>query len=210
MLLEKHMKSRNPNFIRTDKAIIQAFIQLLNEKPFEKITVQNILDKTPVTRATFYAHFHDKYEIAEKMQSYFLEISDSVREELKNTGSSQYEFLMKRYLATHRDLTEALLKIHTEKVDIRQAIADKFEHYYITLLNPKASASEARIYGLIRAELELSAIYDESIITSFANNNELTLSITMNLLRLADDDEVWNYLRNKLEQKFYRKKESLF
>ena len=43
-------------------------MKLLKTKPFEKITVQDILDETPVTRSTFYKHYHDKYEIAEKMQ----------------------------------------------------------------------------------------------------------------------------------------------
>ena len=196
--------SHNPNFIRTDKAIIQAFIELLKEKPFEKITVQNILDKTPVTRATFYAHFHDKYEIAEKMQEEFLKLSDSVREELKDKTPAQYERIMRKELASHRELTEALLKIHTEKVDIHQAIADHFERYYLTILNPNASASEAKLYGKIRAEFELTAIYDESIIVSFNNNNELMLSLMLNLLRLADDEEVWNFLRNKLYRRWLK------
>lgn len=199
--------SRNPNFIRTDKAIIHAFIELLKEKPFEKITVQDILDKTPVTRATFYAHFHDKYEIAEKMQAHFLEISDSIREELKTKSPAQLEFLMKKYFSTHRELTEALLKIHTENVDIQHAIAVKFEEFYKTFLNPKASTAEARMYGSIRAELELAAISDETIVTSFSNNNELLLSLTLNLLRLADDEEVWRFLRNKLSEKFYHGKD---
>ena len=48
----------NPQYIRTDKAIKQALITLLKNKPFEKITVQDILDETPVTRSTFYKHFH--------------------------------------------------------------------------------------------------------------------------------------------------------
>lgn len=194
--------TRNPNFIRTDKAIMRAFIELLQEKSFEKITIQNILDKTPVTRATFYAHFHDKYEIAERMQAYFLELSDSVREELKDKTPAQYERIMQKALSSHRDLTEALLKIHTEKVDIRQAIANHFEHYYQSLLNPDASPSEARLYGQIRAEFEITAIYDESLISSFDNNNELMLSLTLNLLRLSDDKEVWDFLRKKLNQKY--------
>ena len=58
----------NPQFLRTDKAIKQALITLLRTKPFEKITVQDILDETPVTRSTFYKHYHDKYEIVERMQ----------------------------------------------------------------------------------------------------------------------------------------------
>lgn len=44
----------NPQYLRTDKAIRQALIVLLKTKPFEKITVQDILDETPVTRSTFY------------------------------------------------------------------------------------------------------------------------------------------------------------
>ena len=55
-------------FRRTDRAIIDATIRLLRERSFEELTVQNILDETPVSRATFYAHFHDKYEVAERMQ----------------------------------------------------------------------------------------------------------------------------------------------
>ena len=58
--------SNNPQFQRTDKAIMQAMVSLLKKKSFEKITVQDILDETPVTRATFYAHYHDKYEVVEK------------------------------------------------------------------------------------------------------------------------------------------------
>ena len=53
----------NPQFLRTDKAIKQALIHLLKTKSFEKITVQDILDETPVTRSTFYKHFHDKMKL---------------------------------------------------------------------------------------------------------------------------------------------------
>ena len=194
--------TRNPSYTRTDKAIIKAFIDLLKEKPLEKITVQNILDKTPVTRATFYAHFCDKYEIAEKMQASFLEFTDSIREQLKNKTPAQYKYFIEKSFVTHHDLIEALLKIHTDKVDIHEALAKKFEYYYVNALNPNASLTEARIYGLIRAELNLSVIYDKTIISSPENYNEFALSLTLNLLRLSDDEEVWNFLRQKLNKKF--------
>ena len=136
------------------------------------------------------------------MQEYFLELTDSVREELKSKTPAQYEHFIEKSFTLHRDLIEALLKIHTEKVDIREAIAKKFEHYYLNELNPNASLTEAHIYGLIRAELELSAVYDKTIISSVVNHNEFTLSLTLNLLRLADNEEVWYFLRQKLNQKF--------
>ena len=39
--------------------------QLMMEKPFEKITIKQITDKTGVIRGTFYNHFYDKYETLE-------------------------------------------------------------------------------------------------------------------------------------------------
>ena len=44
-------------------AIHQAFISLLNQKSYESITVQEIIDLADVGRSTFYSHFETK-EIA--------------------------------------------------------------------------------------------------------------------------------------------------
>lgn len=50
---------------RTKKAISIAFWQLLEEKPFNKITVQNIVDCCQINRNTFYYHFQDIPALAE-------------------------------------------------------------------------------------------------------------------------------------------------
>ncbi len=47
----------------TKKALEQAFLQLLSEKPFKKITVSDITNKCGVNRMTFYYHFEDVYDI---------------------------------------------------------------------------------------------------------------------------------------------------
>ncbi len=48
--------------IKTHKALTDAFWQLLGEKKFEDITVNELCDRAMVRRATFYKHFGDKYE----------------------------------------------------------------------------------------------------------------------------------------------------
>ena len=45
---------------RTRRALADALMSLLNEKRYEAVTVQDILDRADVGRSTFYAHFLDK------------------------------------------------------------------------------------------------------------------------------------------------------
>src|SRR5947209_20021882 len=40
-----------------------AMMALLVEKPFEDITVQNVLDRAEVSRSTFYTHYRDKNDL---------------------------------------------------------------------------------------------------------------------------------------------------
>jgi AcrR family transcriptional regulator len=48
---------------RTRSLILQSFEQLLAEKDFESISVQDVTDRAQINRATFYAHFPDKYAL---------------------------------------------------------------------------------------------------------------------------------------------------
>ena len=58
---------------KTHKALIDAFLKLLEEKRFENITVNEICDLAMVRRATFYKHFGDKYEFFTFMIQYIQE-----------------------------------------------------------------------------------------------------------------------------------------
>ena len=50
---------------KTKEIIIDAFWQLLEEKPFNKITVQNIVERCALNRNTFYYHFQDIRDLIE-------------------------------------------------------------------------------------------------------------------------------------------------
>ncbi|MEW5939167.1 MAG: TetR family transcriptional regulator [Chloroflexota bacterium] len=53
----------DPRVKRTRGLILSAFESLLAEKGFESISVQDVTDKAEINRATFYAHFQDKYAL---------------------------------------------------------------------------------------------------------------------------------------------------
>ena len=48
---------------RTHKLLVDALMDSLMEKPFEKISVTDICEKAMVHRTTFYSHFEDKYHL---------------------------------------------------------------------------------------------------------------------------------------------------
>ena len=47
----------------TKKAIIEAFIELLGERPLDKITVKDIVTRCGVNRNTFYYYYQDIYAL---------------------------------------------------------------------------------------------------------------------------------------------------
>jgi len=49
----------------TKTAIMDAFLQLLDEMPMERITVQDIVQRCGVSRNTFYYHYGDVYALLE-------------------------------------------------------------------------------------------------------------------------------------------------
>ncbi len=60
-------KKLDPRIVRTRRDLASSMCTLMREKPLAQITVQEITDKAIINRATFYAHFEDKYQLLEYM-----------------------------------------------------------------------------------------------------------------------------------------------
>jgi AcrR family transcriptional regulator len=58
---------RDPRIRRTRQLLQRALAQLLESKPFEDISVQDITDAATVNRATFYDHYTDKFALLEAL-----------------------------------------------------------------------------------------------------------------------------------------------
>jgi AcrR family transcriptional regulator len=59
-LLKKKVDAR---VRKTRDALGDALVELMQEKPFDSITVQDVLDRANVGRSTFYSHFSDKEDL---------------------------------------------------------------------------------------------------------------------------------------------------
>jgi len=75
---EQEEKKEDPRITRTRQLLHQALLELMMEKSFQAITIQDIAERATVNRVTFYAHFQDKYALLE------YSIREIFKQQLKN------------------------------------------------------------------------------------------------------------------------------
>jgi AcrR family transcriptional regulator len=63
--------------LKTQESLKKAVIELMTEKSFDEITIQDIADRADVNRGTIYLHYQDKYDLLDKLiESHFNEIGE--------------------------------------------------------------------------------------------------------------------------------------
>jgi AcrR family transcriptional regulator len=62
-MLPNEEEKLDPRVKRTRQLIEQAFSLLVAEKGFQALSVQDVTERAGINRATFYAHFPDKYSL---------------------------------------------------------------------------------------------------------------------------------------------------
>lgn len=53
--------------VKTQDALKKAVIELMTEKNFDDITIQDIADRANINRGTIYLHYQDKYDLLDKL-----------------------------------------------------------------------------------------------------------------------------------------------
>ena len=83
---------------KTKKALTEAFFKLLNEKPFEEITINELCERADVRRATFYKHYTDKLNFLTSIVKSLRNTFDTIiwKSEKPDTTSKYYVAYAKR------------------------------------------------------------------------------------------------------------------
>lgn len=58
---------------KSKQKIIDAFMSLRAKKPIEKISVAEICRKAQINKSTFYAHYHNIYDLSERLETELVE-----------------------------------------------------------------------------------------------------------------------------------------
>lgn len=94
---------------RTHELIRDAFMSLLIERGFDEITVQAIAERAGINRATFYRHYADKFDLADRLTDIlFADINRQFREGA-DTSSMEIWQLMFKHVAEHATFYRAML-----------------------------------------------------------------------------------------------------
>jgi AcrR family transcriptional regulator len=117
---------------RTRQLIQDALVALITEKGYEKVTIQDIIDRANVGRSTFYAHYRDKEDLLLRGVAeiaYGDEVDERVAREiatLKRAGvSDRLSTLgMFRHVTENRELHKAMFRQSNEN-----AILEKGTEY---------------------------------------------------------------------------------
>jgi len=98
----------DPRVKRTRSLILQSFEVLLAEKGFETISVQDVTGKAEINRATFYAHFPDKYALLD------YSIGQMFRQELEKRTLNACHYSPENLRSLILAVCEFLSGIHSE------------------------------------------------------------------------------------------------
>ena len=87
---------------KTLEKIHNSFTKLINEKDYEDITIQDILDDANISRSTFYAHYKTKDELLASVSKHiFNHVFSKTLEEEKTHDYSKDTFFDYRHLIEH-------------------------------------------------------------------------------------------------------------
>jgi len=64
---KKSVSIIDPRILRTRQLIRSAFLDLIREKGFDAVSIQDITDRATLNRATFYLHYGDKHDLMEAL-----------------------------------------------------------------------------------------------------------------------------------------------
>ena len=53
---------------KTRRSVTNAFLSLRSKKPLEKITVKELCERAEISKATFYLHYRDIYDLSDELQ----------------------------------------------------------------------------------------------------------------------------------------------
>lgn len=135
------------------------------------------------------------------MLDQFISGHGTIHEKILTHFPDRYHEIIRSSFLVNRDYAQALLSVHTDRVDFTKAVMDSHRGHYLATHNSLTANAEARVFGAARTALFLSFLQEDVTDFSFENINHILISAVMALFNLPDDDEETRiFLHQKIAQ----------
>ncbi|MGX8700296.1 TetR/AcrR family transcriptional regulator C-terminal domain-containing protein [Caproiciproducens sp.] len=122
----------------TRDLLADALLELLKEKSFESVTVEDIINKCGASRPTFYRHFKDKYDL---MDWIYLRHANKFNEYRDTAGYKFLLFQSASYLKELQDYFTSIIKFHGQN-SFEEFLFSYIFNYYKEHIIEKAGADQ--------------------------------------------------------------------
>jgi len=148
-MIQKSIKP-NRQVERTKSWIFDALMLLMDEKPYDKITVSDIAEKAGVARPTFYRNFDDKDEVILQYLNNSL-ITEMSTEKVNNGGKPNNIVLTfdVKYMINHQKNLKKILST----ADIEARIYRELQIYTLSLIKSYKKQLSAEEYLIFQYKL---------------------------------------------------------
>lgn len=129
----------------TKKALVDAFKQIMQEKPFDKISVSDITNACHLNRQTFYYHFEDKYDLMNWL--YYQEIFLPLVENLNHQNYQKSFEEMFAKMLTEKEIYQNALSMSSD-FGFKQYLHSILEQLITMIFDSNQSTRNELIYNL--------------------------------------------------------------
>ena len=153
---------------KTNHQLYKALATLLNKKPYGKITIEDLLQESKISRSTFYAHFKTKDEVLVSITRMIFHhvFSHSLKEE------STHDFSKASLFDYTHLITHTLYHLHDEKNLIEAILSSESKDIFLRDLRNEITpiAERSLDLGILRSkdvpkELRVAEIVENFVIT---------------------------------------------
>jgi AcrR family transcriptional regulator len=131
--------------LRTRRMVNTAMLELLFERSYENITVQDILDRAEIGRSTFYTHYFDKADVLNSIAEQMLEMLSAQLAQRK-AGAIVPALELFEHVQQHEQYFRAMLRGHTSalfweaaQTAIAQSIEQSLRKSHLDNVSPAIS-----------------------------------------------------------------------
>ena len=103
---------------KTKRSLKKAFLELRATKPLEKITIKELAQSAEISKATFYLHYKDIYDLSNQLQDEMIQdiLNSIIQPGIPLLDMNQISRLLFESFCIHQDLVDILFSGSQESV----------------------------------------------------------------------------------------------